>query len=55
MVKTLILATGMIAFGAVAVLRRWRRRATSDGLPETGQTVSAEWLSNARGRADETW
>ena len=56
MLKTWILATGVLAVGAVTLIRRWRRRRVdAKALPSQGQAVSSEWLSNARGRQEERW
>jgi hypothetical protein len=55
MVKIWIYATGAIAVAAVALIHRWRRRRPADGVPAAGQTVSAEWLSHARGQQDDPW
>jgi hypothetical protein len=54
MVKTWILATTALVIVAVGLVRRWQRH-ESDAVPPAGQTVSAEWLSNARSHTDDTW
>jgi hypothetical protein len=54
MVKTWILATTALAIVAVGLVRRWRRYESDAAIPPAGQTVSAEWLSNARAHTDET-
>ena len=55
MVKTWILATTALAIVAVGLVRRWRRYESDAAIPLAGQSVSAEWLSNARAHTDETW
>ena len=54
MVKTWVFATSAIAVAALTLFRRWHRR-RSERVLSTGETVSEEWLSNARGRRDERW
>lgn len=53
--KTWIFAATALAMVAVGLLRRWRRHESDAGISPAGQTVSAEWLSNARGQSDENW
>jgi hypothetical protein len=55
MVKTWILATSALALAAT-LFRRWRRRQSGGAISSpSGQMVSPEWLSNARGQRDDTW
>jgi hypothetical protein len=56
MVKTWIIATGVLAVGAVTLIFRWRRRKIhANALLPDGQAVSSEWLSNARSHQEENW
>jgi hypothetical protein len=54
MINIWIIAAGAAVAAAAYVARRGRRRRLSG--PETSiEPVSTEWLSDARGRRDETW
>ena len=53
MIKMWVFATSALAVAALTLVRRWRRRQSVS--PAAGQTVSEEWLSNARGQRDERW